>query len=194
MSTRILIHVGGAHAQAIADETLQLADARQPLSVAGFLDDDPALHGTRYQGIAMLGPIEAAPSIPHDGMIVGVGSSQARLRIYATIETAGLPFVTVRHPSAVLSLDVVVGPGCYIGANVLLNGTGCLGHHNEIGDHVHSGPGVSTASPRAPMPSSAPVRSSRVTCPTASPSWVRHFVVLALGSTIDGLGLAVRLV
>ncbi|MEI2422742.1 hypothetical protein V6O07_20860, partial [Arthrospira platensis SPKY2] len=56
-----------------------------------------------------------------------------------------------------LSWDVVVGPGCTIGAtavvsiatrisaNVLLNGTGCLGHHNDIGDHAHIGPGVSTA-------------------------------------------------
>lgn len=157
MTTRILILGGGAHAQTIADVILQLADAGQPLSVAGFLDDDPALHGVRYQGIAVLGPIAAAPAIPHDGVIIGVGANQVRRRIYETMDAAGLPFVTVRHPSAVLARDVVVGPGCYIGAtavvsvatrigaNVLLNGTGCLGHHNEIGDHVHIGPGVSTA-------------------------------------------------
>ena len=36
---------------------LQLADAGQPFRVAGFLDDDPALHSARYQGIAVLGPI-----------------------------------------------------------------------------------------------------------------------------------------
>ncbi len=157
MTMRILILGGGAHAQTIADVILQLADAGQPFRVAGFLDDDPALHGVRYQGIAVLGPIEAAPSIPHDGVIVGVGANQVRRRIYETMSAAGLRFVTVRHPSAVLARDVVVGPGCYIGAtavvsvatrigaNVLLNGTGCLGHHNDIGDHVHIGPGVSTA-------------------------------------------------
>ncbi|HQY94096.1 hypothetical protein [Caldilinea sp.] len=56
-----------------------------------------------------------------------------------------------------MARDVVVGPGCYIGAtavvsiateigaNVLLNSAGCLSHHNGIGDHVHIGPGVSTA-------------------------------------------------
>ena len=27
----------------------------------------------------------------------------------------------------------------------LRNSAGCLGHHNNIGDHVHIGPGVSTA-------------------------------------------------
>jgi len=148
---------GGAHAQTIADVILQLAAAGQPLSVAGFLDDDPALHGARYQGIAVLGSIEMAPGIPHGGVIVGVGANQVRRRIYEAMDAAGLLFVTVRHPSAVLARDVVVGPGCTIGAtavvsvatrigaNVLLNGTGCLGHHNDIGDHVHIGPGVSTA-------------------------------------------------
>lgn len=157
MTMRILILGGGAHAQTIADVILQLADAGQPVSVVGFLDDDPALHGACYQGIAVLGPIEMALAIPHDGVIVGIGNNQVRRRIYTAMEAAGLPFVTVRHPSAVLARDVVVGPGCYIGAtavvsvatqigaNVLLNGTGCLGHHNEIGDHVHIGPGVSTA-------------------------------------------------
>ncbi len=157
MTMRILILGGGAHAQTIADVILQLADGGQPFSVAGFLDDDPALHGARYQGIAVLGPIAAAPAIPHDGIIIGVGANQVRRRIYETMDAAGLPFVTVRHPSAVLARDVVVGPGCYIGAtavvsvatrigaNVLLNGAGCLGHHNTIGDHVHIGPGVSTA-------------------------------------------------
>ncbi|MFM7584576.1 MAG: nucleoside-diphosphate sugar epimerase/dehydratase [Caldilinea sp.] len=57
MTMRILILGGGAHAQTIADVILQLADGGQPLRVAGFLDDDPALHGVRYQGIAVLGPI-----------------------------------------------------------------------------------------------------------------------------------------
>lgn len=57
MTMRILILGGGAHAQTIADVILQLADAGQPLRVASFLDDDPALHGVRYQGIAVLRPI-----------------------------------------------------------------------------------------------------------------------------------------
>jgi hypothetical protein len=123
---RILILGGGAHAQTLADVILQLADAGQPLSVAGFLDDDPALHGARYQGIAVLGPIEMAPGIPHDGVIIGVGANPVRRRIYAAMDAAGLPFVTVRHPSAVLARDIFVALGCYIGANALLNGTSCL--------------------------------------------------------------------
>jgi serine acetyltransferase len=64
---------------------------------------------------------------------------------------AGLRFVAMRHPSAVPVRDVVAGTVCTIGAtavisivtrigaNVLLNGIGCLGHHNDIGDHVRIG-------------------------------------------------------
>lgn len=154
---RILILGGGAHAQTIADVILQLADAGQAVSVVGFVDDNPALHGATYQGMPVLGPLAAAPSILHDGAIVGIGNNRARRRIFEEMRAHGLNFITVRHPSAVLARDVTVGAGCYIGAtavvsiathigaNVILNGTSCLGHHNVVGDHVHIGPGVTTA-------------------------------------------------
>ena len=154
---RILILGGGAHAQTIADVILQLADAGQDVSVAGFLDDEPALVDTSYQGIAVLGPIVLAPIVEHDCAIVGIGNNRVRRQIFTAMDAAGLQFTTIRHPSAVLARDVAVGPGCYIGAtavvsiatqigaNVILNGTSCLGHHNIVGDHVHIGPGVTTA-------------------------------------------------
>ncbi|MCB0040880.1 MAG: acetyltransferase [Caldilineaceae bacterium] len=154
---RILILGGGAHAQTIADVLLQLCDAGQDVIIVGFLDDDPVRHGTCYQGIAVLGPTALAPTIEHDRSIVGIGDNRVRRQIFTTMAAAGLQFTTVRHPSAVLARDVAVGPGCYIGAtavvsiatqigaNVILNGTSCLGHHNVVGDHVHIGPGVTTA-------------------------------------------------
>lgn len=154
---RILILGGGAHAQTIADVLLQLADAGRDVAIVGFLDDDPALVGTSYQGIAVLGPIALAFTIEHDCAIVGIGNNRVRREIFTAMGAAGFQFATVRHPSAVLARDVTVGPGCYIGAtavvsiatqigaNVILNGTSCLGHHNLVGDHVHIGPGVTTA-------------------------------------------------
>lgn len=154
---RILILGGGAHAQTVADVLLQLADAGQDVSVVGFLDDDPALVGTSYQGIAVLGPIALASTIEHDRVIVGIGDNRVRRQIFMAMAETGIQFTTVRHPTAVLARDVTVGPGCYvgatavvsiatqIGANVILNGTSCLGHHNVVGDHVHIGPGVTTA-------------------------------------------------
>ena len=154
---RILILGGGAHAQTIADVLLQLADAGRDVAVAGFLDDDPALVGVSYQDIAVLGPIALASAIEHDRAIVGIGNNRVRRQIFTAMRSLGLQFTTVRHPSAVLARDVMVGPGCYIGAtavvsvatqigaNVILNGTSCLGHHNVVSDHVHIGPGVTTA-------------------------------------------------
>lgn len=157
MTIRVLILGGGAHAQTIADVLLQLADAGQDVTVVGFLDDDPVRHGISYQGLEVLGPIALAPTVEHDCAIVGIGNNRVRRQIFTAMDAAGLQFTTVRHPSAVLARDVTIGPGCYIGAtavvsvatrigaNVILNGTSCLGHHNIVGDHVHIGPGVTTA-------------------------------------------------
>lgn len=154
---RVLILGGGAHAQTIADVILQLADAGQAIHVIGFLDDNPGLHGITYQGVRVLGPLADVTALDHDGVIVGIGANSVRRRVHVELSAAGLHFVTIRHPSAVLARNVNVGPGCYIGAtavvsidthigaNVILNGTACLGHHNQIGNHVHIGPGVTTA-------------------------------------------------
>jgi sugar O-acyltransferase (sialic acid O-acetyltransferase NeuD family) len=153
---RILILGAGAHAQTIADVLLYLHETGSPMVPLGFLDDDPDLAGTAPFGLPILGPLAAFTAIPHDALIVGIGRNATRKLVYERFHAAGARFVTVRHPTAVVARDVIVGPGTYIGptavvsvatrigANCIINGTSCLGHHNVVGDHAHIAPGVHT--------------------------------------------------
>lgn len=153
----ILIIGAGGHGQTVADALLKLATTDAQRRIVGFLDDTPALQGTHYQGIPVLGPIRLVTQVTHDGVIVAIGDNHARRRFFLQLQQRGVPMVSVVHPSATLALDVEVGPGCYIGANAvvgvacrigantIINGGGCLGHHNRIGEHAHIAPGVHTA-------------------------------------------------
>lgn len=153
---RVLIVGGGAQAQSAADVLLFLAETGCPVAVVGFVDDNPVLWGRWWMGLPVLGPIAAAAEIEHDALFIGIGNNRTRKRFFDAFAAQGERFATVRHPSAVLARSVTVGAGTYIGAtavvsvctqigaNVILNGTGCLGHHNVIGDHAHIAPGVTT--------------------------------------------------
>lgn len=154
---RVLIVGAGAQAQAVADVLLFLAEQGKPVAPVGFVDDNPALAGRRFFDLPVFGGLETISRLPHDALIVGIGSNRARRQIYESLVLRGERFVSVVHPSAVLSRDVELGSGTYIGAtavvsvtsrignNVVLNGTACLGHHVTIGDHVHVAPGVTIA-------------------------------------------------
>jgi len=153
----VLILGAGGHGQTVADALLRATRIDLETRAIGFLDDTPELQGWRYQGIPLLGRIDRVADVPHDGAIVAIGDNSLRRQIFLRLQALGIKFVSVVHPTAVLALDVEIGPGCYIGANAvvgvaskigantILNGGGCLGHHNRIGDHVHIAPGVNSA-------------------------------------------------
>lgn len=150
----ILIIGAGGHGQTVADALLRIGSIDARMHPAGFLDDTPALLGTNYRGVPVLGPLAAIDRVPHDAVIVAVGDNRARRDIFLRLSAQGRRFATVIHPTATVPLDFELGPGSYLGANAvvgvatrigtntIVNGAGCLGHHNHVGDHVHLGPAV----------------------------------------------------
>jgi UDP-perosamine 4-acetyltransferase len=85
---------------------------------------------------------------------VGVGTRNARPRLFADGKAAGFHFVVLRHPSAIVAPDVeiaegaqimagaVIQPGSVIGRNVIINTSASIDHDCRIADHVHVAPGV----------------------------------------------------
>jgi sugar O-acyltransferase (sialic acid O-acetyltransferase NeuD family) len=122
--------------------------------VAGVLDDDAALWGTRILGHLVTGPIADA-SIPAGALVlVAAGANRVRKAIAARLRG---PFGTVVHPSAVVHSSVALGAGTVVlagaiiqpdttlGGHVIVNTGASADHDCVLGDYVHIAPGVRLA-------------------------------------------------
>lgn len=155
--TRILILGAGGHGRVVLDIILQ---ARR-YDVAGFLDNNPAVHGRCVDGIPVHGGIDDLERIREElrvgGVIIAIGDNGARRGLARRIEQSGAKLVNAVHPSAAvagnaaLGRNVVVAAGvvlcahCQVGDSVILN-TGCIiDHQTMIGEGAHICPGVRVA-------------------------------------------------
>jgi sugar O-acyltransferase (sialic acid O-acetyltransferase NeuD family) len=153
---RVLVIGAGGHGQVIADAIQSARRAGGQFELIGFLDDSRALHGKKFLGADVLGPVTSVADIPHDAIVVAIGDNRTRRDVYCGLKASGEYLITVRHPNSTVAegveigsgsmicAGVVVNTGSVIGENVILN-TGCtVDHHNTIGGHVHLAPGVHT--------------------------------------------------
>jgi sugar O-acyltransferase (sialic acid O-acetyltransferase NeuD family) len=116
--------------------------------VAGVLDDDAALWGTRILGHLVTGPIADA-GIPAGAVVfVAAGANSVRKAIAARLRG---PFGTVVHSSVALGAGTVVFAGAVIqpdttlGRHVIVNTGASVDHDSSLGDYVHIAPGVRLA-------------------------------------------------
>ncbi len=132
-----------AGAGGFARETAALVDAinaeRPTWDLLGFLDDDPALHGSRIRGRPVLGPIDWAAERSDVAMVVCVGNPDnftSRMRIVNRLGLDEARYATLIHPGAALPPSTFIGAGTVIGATTV---TTC---DVAIGAHVAVMPGV----------------------------------------------------
>lgn len=123
--------------------------------VMGFLDEDPATHGTVVGDLPILGGIDwLAGGVGRPRCVVAVGSPRARRDLTARVRAHGHVPATVVDPSAVVGERVVLGDGTILCANATVTvdvtvgegvvlSAGCSIHHDDIvGDHAFIGPGA----------------------------------------------------
>ena len=152
---KIVILGAGGHGQVVADIIRAgVRFAGDSVALTGFLDDRPALAGTRVAGIPVLGTLADIGSVPADGFVVAIGDNPTRARVVRECRLPGRKLVSVLHPHSSVAHDVEIGEGtmvsagailvtaAQIGQGVILN-TGCtVDHHTSIGDFAHIAPGV----------------------------------------------------
>jgi sugar O-acyltransferase (sialic acid O-acetyltransferase NeuD family) len=103
--------------------------------VLGFVDDDPALHGTIRSGLPILGAVGTVADMPDAAVVVCVGNPRnyrARQRI---VQRLGLPqerYATVVHPAAEVGAGSVVGPGSVLLAGAVLTADVTVGSHVAV--------------------------------------------------------------
>lgn len=158
MNMQPIIVIGaGGHAVVVADALL--AAGRK---VLGFVDVDPRRLGTRPLGLPVIGDDLALQA--HDcaevALANGVGGvgrhadAGLRARVQTRLEGDGWSFVTVIHPSAVVSAHALVGPGSQllagsvvqpgaaIGRGAIINTRAVVEHDTRVGEFAHIAPGA----------------------------------------------------
>lgn len=150
---KIIILGAGGHAKVIA-EALRLAGK----AVAGFLAPDKKKH-TVVCGAKVLGDdSEISKYSPEKYVLAnGIGALPKKIlrwQLAELMRQQGYKFVTVIHPSAIISEDAIVEegsqcmagtivqPGCRIGQDSILNTNVVVDHDCTIDKCCHLAPGV----------------------------------------------------
>lgn len=153
MSLPVIVIGAGGHAAVVLD-VLRAVGA----NMIGFTDRDAALHGTKVRGMPVIGGDDAlferyAPDrVLLANGVGGASSTGQRQSVYELFAGRGYRFMTLAHPSAVVSPSAVVGsgaqvmagavlqPSAVIGANTIVNTHASIDHDCSIGAHVHVAP------------------------------------------------------
>lgn len=159
-SKKIRLGLIGARKDGQAGVVLDVLSYFKNIEVVAFFDYTPDLKDTLIDGVRVFGCItdmqqEVLSNI--DMFHISVGDNKARLELYRSLKAQGLKFLTVLHPTAVVSSTATIGEGCFIGAQVviqnnvtisnvtLINTSAVIEHDNVIGESVHVAPRACTA-------------------------------------------------
>ncbi|NJN15523.1 MAG: acetyltransferase [Oscillochloris sp.] len=121
----------------------------------GFLDANPALHGSELHGAPILGDLTWLAQHPGAAVALAIGAPAARQRTISHVQRIARPKIaTLIHPRAWISDRVTIGAGVIIYPDVLIdcdvtihdyaliNKTCTIGHDTVIHPFVTMAPGV----------------------------------------------------
>lgn len=130
----LLVGAGG-----FARETTELVraiNASEPTwDLLGYLDDDPALHGSERTGLTVIGPIGAHEDFPEAKLVICLGSPRAttlRRTIADRLALDDERFATLVHPSVTPPGSVRIGVGTVIHAGSVFTADIEVGRHVEM--------------------------------------------------------------
>ncbi len=151
-SKTVLIYGASGHGKVVVD----ILEKEGKYTIAGFMDDNPEMHGKDFCGYSVIGGFDALTkrgSHRHT-VILAVGDNKSRKMLWEKIRPLGCNLIRTVHPSAQLGKDVLIGlgtvvmatvainTGTRIGENVIINTGATVDHDCCIGDYVHISPGA----------------------------------------------------
>ncbi|WP_231591246.1 acetyltransferase [Saccharothrix sp. ST-888] len=101
----------------------------------GFLDDNPALHGTEVDGVPVLGPAEAVHDLPGAQVVLCTVNPRVYTSRSDLLERLKLPedrYATLVHPSAQIAGSAELGPGSVLLAQVVITARATVGAHVAV--------------------------------------------------------------
>ncbi|MCC6145571.1 MAG: NeuD/PglB/VioB family sugar acetyltransferase [Candidatus Hydrogenedentes bacterium] len=153
-AVRRIAIVGASQGGQVCFEYLRQIEAYE---VLGFVEDAPALVGSRVRGLPVWSGADLAALRHHgvEGLTTHIGHKDRRLALLQRARAAGLPMINLIHPHSYVSPSVVMGEGNLIKAGAVVDSEVQMGdcciidngvivpHHNRFGDACHLAPGVS---------------------------------------------------
>ena len=138
----------GGMGREVAEMVLACAEAGSDWDLLGFLDDSPTSQGTFVMGFPVLGPGEWIADHPDVQLVLGIGHPRTRRRVTCRLTALGATWMTLVHPSVIVSRSARVGYGCVVFAGCVLSADCRLGdftylnyntvvsHDAEVADHA----------------------------------------------------------
>lgn len=120
-------------------------------TVDGFVDDDPARHGSLVLGLPVLGGGQALVG-KAARVALGIGDNRARAKVAAIVASSGGSLVTCVHPRAVVAPSAQLGegtivmamavlnPDARVGRAVIVNTAAVVEHDCVVEDYAHVSP------------------------------------------------------
>jgi sugar O-acyltransferase (sialic acid O-acetyltransferase NeuD family) len=108
---------------------------RPTYQIAAILDDNPALAGSRVEGVPVAGPLDACRDYPDAQFIFGIGSDRLRMVRYEILRRLALSperYATLVHPSATVYASARVGHGCLVFPGAVIACDSALGDFVQI--------------------------------------------------------------
>lgn len=134
MRDLLIAGAGGlARETASAVAAVNAVDPRWALR--GFLDDDPALHGTTVSGAPVLGALPTVHDHPDAAVVVCIANPRNPGVRGLVTRRLGLPadrYATIVHPSASVGAGCTVGPGSVLLAQTVLTADVTVGAHVAV--------------------------------------------------------------
>lgn len=137
---RALVVIGaGGFARETVEAVRAVNAAGGGWRLAGYLDDNPALHGIVIDGLPVLGGLDALAAVRDAAVVVCTGrpgNYLSRPRIVAALSLPAERYATIIHPSASVSSTSRVGPGSVVLAQTVLTAAVSVGSHVAVMPHV----------------------------------------------------------
>lgn len=142
----ILVGAGGFGREVISWATDAHLHGKFP-KIAGFLDDNSKALDDFDYGIPFLGEIETYQPYENDVFLLGVANPPTKEKVVQLLKSKGGIFLTLIHPTAVVTRTAVIGEGVVIcpfalisadtkiGSYVTVNAMSSIGHDSIIGDY-----------------------------------------------------------
>ncbi len=156
---RIVLIAAGGHGREVADIVVDQARAGEEVTLLGFVDDDPAKHGTSMNGWPVLGGWGWFDGVDRSQIevICCVGTPSLQRRLVQRAKDAGLRFGSAVSPSTFVSPHAKLGEGVMIfpmvsihanveiGAHTIVNVAASISHDCRVGPHCNVNPGARLA-------------------------------------------------